>query len=185
MRDMLLQTVNLLIGPIPDILYFTFFIICTKKLKKRKILLTVLIALTYITCIVISKYNIFWYLAFYFLVYIEIYILYREEAKPTDIFLILFSSLYLSFISYICFKFVKQDFSNYYLMLFVNKLLLCVPFLLKEYINKIYINYCKLWNRNDYKDRKIKSITLRNISLIILNCFLFISNLIYIYIKTL
>ena len=56
MRDMLLQTVNLLIGPIPDILYFTFFIICTKKLKKRKILLTVLIALTYITCIVIYKY---------------------------------------------------------------------------------------------------------------------------------
>ena len=39
--------------------------------------------------------------------------------------------------------------------------------------------------KNDNKDRKIKSITLRNISLIILNCFLFISNLIFIYIKTL
>lgn len=185
MKEILLPIVKIIIGPIMDIIYFSLFIIISKKITEKRFLLAICIAVIYIICVMISKYNAFYYLMFYFLCFGVLKLLYKEKAQLADIFLVLFISLYLSLLSFIVFYFVKEDYSNYYQMAVINKILLFLPLLVKDKICLGYEKYCKLWNRNDKEKRFIKSITLRNISLIVLNCFLFISNLIFIYIKTL
>lgn len=183
MENIGLQIINLLIGAIPEIIYITLSLIYFKDIKNKQFILLVAIAFSYISCIMISQYNIFYYLMFYILCYIFLRILYKEKIQINDIFLILFITLYLSLTSIISFQFVKDDFSNYYILAIISKILLFIPFIFKDKLNLIYKNYCKLWNRNDLEKRHIKSITLRNICMIILNCFFIISNLVFIYIQ--
>lgn len=185
MNDAILQIVNVILGPVTDIIYFTLFIIYSKNIKEKRLSLLMCISGIYIMCIMISKYNIFYYLMFYILCFGALKLLYKEKAQLIDIFLILFMSLYVSLISTIAFKFVDADYSNYYMLAIIDKILLFIPLIFKNKLNIIYKKYYKLWNRNDNEKRFIKSITLRNISLICLNCFLFISNLMFLYMKTL
>ena len=72
---------------------------------------------------------------------------------------------------------LKEDTSNYYYLYVIDRFLLFMPFIFKNKFNVIYKKYCNLWNRNDKEKRPIKSITLRNISLILLNSFIFIANI--------
>ena len=60
--------------------------------------------------------------------------------------------------------------------------LLIVVYLMKNKINKAYKIYRHYWNRSKEEVRKIKSITLRNISLILMYIFIFLSDLVCIYI---
>ena len=80
--------------------------------------------------------------------------------------------IYTTFLSYILVWFIKSDYSNYYLIFIINRVLLYIPFIFYKKFNTIYNSYCKLWNRNKLEQRKIKSITLRNISLIAVNTFI-------------
>lgn len=178
-----LQIINLLIGAIPEIIYITLSLIYFKDIKNKKFKLLIVITFSYISCIMISQYNTFYYLMFYILCCIFLKFLYKEKFRISDIFLILFITLYLSLTSIVVFQFVKDDFSNYYILAIISKILLFIPFIFKNKLNLIYKEYCKLWNRNDEEKRCIKSITLRNICMIILNCFLVISNLVFIYIQ--
>lgn len=183
MENIGLQIMNLLIGAIPDIIYITLSLIYFKNLKNKKIKLFIAIAFSYISCIMISQYNTLYYLMFFILCCIFLRFLYKEKFQISDVFLILFITLYLSLISIIVFQFVKEDLSNYYILAVLSKLLLFIPFIFKNKFNLIYKRYCRLWNRNDKEKRHIKSITLRNTCMIILNCFLVISNLVFIYIQ--
>lgn len=175
--------IGLFLGMLPDTTYFTLFILYSKNFKEKRIKLFIGASLIYIFCIMISQYNLILYILFYILMYAFLKILYKNKVQIIDIFLILIASLFLSLISFLCFCLVKEDFSNYYFCCILNKILIFVPFLFKNKFNEIYIKYCKLWNRNDSLKRPIKSITLRNISLIILNCFILISNFVFIYIS--
>ena len=174
--------IGIFLGMLPDTIYFTLFILYSKDLKEKRIKLFIGMSLIYILCIMISQYNLILYILFYVFVYAFLKFLYKNKVQIIDIFLILIASLFLSFISFLCFCLVKEDFSNYYFCCVLSKILIFIPFLFKNKFNKIYKNYCKLWNRNDNIKRPIKSITLRNISLIILNCFVLISNFVFIYI---
>ena len=176
--------IGILCGLIPEVLYFTLFLIYTKKLENKKIKLFLLLAVTYTLLIFIQQYKIVHYIAFIFLVYIILKILYRKKTQITDIFVISISTIYLTLISYVCFKFVKEDLSNYYFISIFNRILLFVPFIFKKHFNILYKKYYNMWNRNDKEKRPIKSLTLRNISLIILNLFICCLNLIIIYLLT-
>lgn len=173
--------VSLLLGMIPEVLYFTLFIIYTKNIKEKKLKLFILISLAYILCIMISQYKVLYYVLLIFLIYLFMKILYKQKTQIIDVFIISLSEIYLALTSYFCFLFVKEDFSNYYILCLIQKLILFLPFIIKEKFNIIYKLYCSLWNRNYEKKQPIKSITLRNISLISLNLFIFVLNLMIIY----
>lgn len=175
----MLQTViSILFGMIPDVLFFTFFIINTKKIKEKKKILAVLIAIAYILCIMIRQYITLYYVTFIIIIYIIMCLLYKKGTQIIDIFVFSISTVYLSFIGFICSIFIKDDLSNYYHISVINRLLLFLPFLFRDKFNILYEKYKKLWNRNDKEKRLLKSITLRNISLIFLNIFIFIMNII-------
>lgn len=168
---------SILLGLIPEVLYFTLFLIYTKNLKSKKLKLFLSIAIVYFMCILIQQWKILFYILFIVLVYLCLKLLYKNKTQIIDIFIIMISHLWLAILSFILIFFVKKDMSNYVFVSIIDRILLFSIFIFKNKFNKIYKLYCKLWNRNDKEKRPIKSITLRNVSLILLNSFIFFLNI--------
>lgn len=172
---------SLIFGLIPETLYFTLFLIFAKDIKEKKIKLFLLISLSYILCIMTIRYKLLLYVIFIFVVYGILKILYKKKAMITDIFLFAVSTLYLTTVSYLFYIFRNNLFIDGFISYIIARLILFIPLiLLRNKINKFYKTYCKLWNRNDKEKRPIKSITLRNISLMSINTIIIITNLIMI-----
>lgn len=171
---------SVLLGLIPDVLYFTLFITITKNIKVKRKKLFILIGIAYFICMILQKNIIMYYILFIALIYFSMKILYKEKTQIIDIFIIGISYLWLSILSFILMNFVKRDLSNYYIILLIQKIMIFLPFLFKSKFYSLYKTYYKLWNRDDNENRPIKSITLRNISLILLNSVIFFLNIIII-----
>jgi len=168
--------VSILLGLIPEVLYFTLSLIYIKDLKEKKIRLFFLIGIVYFICLIIQRLVTLYYIALMVLIYIILKVLYKSKVQIIDVFIISIMCLWitiLSFISILCFT---DNYSNYWIIYTINRILLFLPFIFKNKFNNMYKSYCKLWNRNDKEKRPIKSITLRNISLIILNGFILFMN---------
>lgn len=170
--------IGFFLGLLPEVLYYTLFMIYTKNLKEKRIKLFFLISIAYILCIMISQYKSLYYVIFIFLVYIILKGLYKSKVQIIDVFVFSVSCIYLTLLSSIFIIFLQKDLSNYWLLYILNRILIFAPFLFRNKFNFVYKKYCKLWNRNDEEKRPIKSITLRNISLIIINVAIFITNVI-------
>lgn len=167
---------SIFLGLIPEVLYFTLFITYCKNIKEKRIRLFLFISLAYVLCMFIQKYKIFYYVLFIALIYWIMKIVYKEKTQIIDVFVISLGSIYMTILSYLCFCFLKEDLSNYYLLMLLARIFLYLPFIFRKYFNFIYRKYYKLWNRNDNEKRPIKSITLRNISLITINIAIFFMN---------
>ena len=57
-------TIGIILGLIPEVLYFTLFLVYTKHIKEKRIKLFLLIALAYTLTIFIKQYILLYYLAF-------------------------------------------------------------------------------------------------------------------------
>ena len=168
---------SILLGLIPEVLYFTLFLIYTKNITEKRIRLFLFISLLYILCIMICQYKTLYYVLFIFSVYILLKILYKKKVQIIDVFVFSLCTSFLTLSSYICFIFLKKDYSNYYFLYALDRIAIFFPFLFRNKFNILYKKYCRLWNRNDKEKRPIKSITLRNISLIIINIVIFFMNI--------
>lgn len=168
---------SIFLGLIPEVLYFTLFITYCKNIKEKRIRLFLFISLAYVLCMFIQKYKIFYYVLFIALIYWIMKIVYKEKTQIIDVFVISLGSLYLTLLSCISLTLFNKDLSNYYFIMIISRILLYLPFIFHKYFYILYRKYCKFWNRNDNEKRPIKSITLRNISLILLNCLIFIINI--------
>lgn len=174
--------ISVVLGLLPEVLYFTLFLSYTKNIKEKRLRLGILISVAYVLCMFIQRYQVIYYVGFVTLVYLILKLLYRKKTQIIDIFVFSISTVYLTLISIICFCFVKEDYSNYYIMIIINKILLFIPFILRNKFNILYKKYCRFWNRNDNEKRPVKSITLRNVSLISLNLFICVINIVCLYI---
>lgn len=175
---MLLQIIiSIFLCLIPEVLYFTLFITYTKNIKEKRIKLFLLISLAYILCMFIQRYKIFYYILFIVLIYLIMKVLYRKKTQIIDVFVVSIGLIYITLLSYFCYCFLNEDLSNYYFLMLIDRIILFLPFIFKKYFNKIYKEYCRLWNRNDNEERPIKSITLRNISLVTINIAIFLMNI--------
>lgn len=169
---------SLILGMIPEVLYFTLLLTNTKNLKDKKLKLFLLIMISYILCIMLVRHQILYYVIFMILIYLSLKLLYNKKTQIIDVFIIGLGSIYLTLINIVCLIFVNENYIVYYVLLIINKILLFLPFIFKNKFNLLYKKYCSLWNRNDNIKRPIKSITLRNISLIALNTFVFVCNVV-------
>lgn len=155
--------ISLLLGMIPDVLYYVLLITKIKNVKEKRLILFILLAITYITTYMIFRYNFYLYMIHGIIIYLIIKFLYKS--KINDYFLIIFLYSYYFINSLFCYFLI----SNYNIALIVNKIMLFVPLIFIKKLQKLYQNYNKMWNRNDSKNYPIKSITLRNISLFSMN----------------
>lgn len=167
---------SVILGLIPEVLYFTLFLTYIKNLKEKRIILFFLIAVAYFLCLLVQQLVTLYYIVLMVLIYIILKLLYKSKTQIIDIFIISLMCLWITVLSFISILCVTPDHSNYWVIYVIARILLFAPFIFKNKFNTLYKNYCKLWNRNDTEKRPVKSITLRNISLIILNGFILFIN---------
>lgn len=163
------------LGAIPEVIYFTLFLIFTKKLKDKKILLFLSMLAEYIFLKLFINFDVLFQIIYTFMTFMILKMLYKEKAIITDIFAFTFSSIILIAVSFISYITTMSIFNNYMLAYIFNRILLFVVlFLLRNKLNKWYIKFNSLWNRKP--KQRIRSLTVRNISIIIFNIMFFIIN---------
>ena len=168
---------SILVGLIPESAFMALVIVFSKNTREKRIALFSLILLSNIICGMLLMGSLWYHFAFMSSIYLILFILYRSHIM--DVFLITTTWLYIAIIGAFCF-FV---FDNYIIGLIINRLLLLVPLLLfTNKFNAWYKIYVSLWDRKE--GNPIKSITLRNWSLVILNILMLILNMAAISINT-
>lgn len=131
--------VSLLMGMLPEVLYFTLSICFIKDIKKNRLKLFSLLAIGYILLIMICRYQLLFYLGYIVYVYMVLKKLYKS--KVIDLFVVSVISSYLTLMSFLSFKLIE----TYMLAYVINRLMLFVPICLLNYrLNDAYNVYCRL-----------------------------------------
>lgn len=133
--------ISILLGVIPEVLFFTLFFIHTKDIKEKKIRLFLLIFIAHLILILLNNYKIINYIVFMFLMYFILKILYKKKTQIIDVFIINISAIYLTLIGFICSRFVNNNYTIYYIMMGINRMLLFIPFIFKDKFNILYKKY--------------------------------------------
>ena len=162
---------------IPEPVYFSLFLIIGKNIKEKRLLLTGIMIVQYLLLMHIFPYNIWFQLIYTFMSFVNLKVLYKEKAQVTDIFLFMVASFILIILSMISYIVIQNTINIYWIALLLNRFLLFFTlFLIKNKINKYYKKFYSLWNKHK-NPSKIRSLTLRNISIIIFNIMFYVINI--------
>lgn len=166
---------------LPEPIYFSLFLIIGKNIKEKRLLLICIMATQYLLLVRIFPYNVWFQLIYTFISFVDLKILYKEKSQVTDIFLFAIASIILVLISLLTYSTAMVTYKNYYISLIINRVLLFgLMFYAKNTINRLYVEFCSLWNRHK-KPNTIRSLTIRNISIIIFNLMFWLINLCMIF----
>lgn len=169
---------EILIGQIPEAIYFSLFMIFAKNLKSKRILFTALMVAEYLLLKQFINFNIWFQVIYTFMTFVILKVLYKEKAQVTDIFTFAIGSVVLMIISIVSYFIVWKTVNIYYVALALNRILI-ILFLILTYnkLYKIQNLYKRFWNRNDKIKKKMKSTTFRALNLVIFNIMFYIINL--------
>lgn len=165
--------VNLFLGLIPEVIYFTLFLICTKGYKSNKIKLFVLLLIGYIILKLIFPINIYFQVSFTLYVPLILKILYKDKFHISDLFVFVYASIILILITCLTapISFITK---NYWIGYIFNRIFMFTfLYLFRNKLNKVYKWIISQWNRNYEKPNKIKAITIRQTCVISLNVMIF------------
>lgn len=166
-----------LLEKVCEAIYFSLFLIYGKNLKEKRLLFIGIMILEYLALKYFIKFNVLFQLSYTFMTYLTLKVLYKEKAQITDIFLFALASLFLILISIISYVIIYFTIQKYIVALILNRILIFTLILLiKNKSNLFYQNFYKLWNRHNAPN-KVKSLTLRNISIIIFNLMFWLINI--------
>lgn len=167
----------LFLEKICEAIYFSLFLIYGKNLKEKRLLFIAIMIFEYLALKYFIKFNVLFQLSYTFMTYLTLKVLYKEKAQITDIFLFALASLFLILISIISYAIIYFTIQKYIVALILNRILIFTLILLiKNKSNLFYQNFYKLWNRHNTPN-KVKSLTLRNISIIIFNLMFWLINI--------
>lgn len=162
---------------IVEAIYFAMFLLIGKNIKNKKLLFIGIMVFEYLMLKHFINFSVYFQLAYTFMAYVTLKVLYKEKAQITDIFLFTAASLLLIAISVASYGIVYFTVRNYFVALILNRnLLLLTLYLARNIISNKYKKFCSLWNRHNIPS-KIKSLTLRNISIITFNLMFWLINL--------
>ena len=147
-----------------EILYLVMAMCFTKQIKEKRVIFYVLLFISGILCSLIARWQLWYYLTYIASAYLIMKILYKSHISDLFVFSIFFAWIALT--SYLGFAISSSMVIGY----IIQRTLMFGIFAFKGKFNKWYKTYRELWNRRS--DNRIKSITLRNISLISLNLFI-------------
>lgn len=171
----------ILIGQIPEALYFALFMILTKKLTTKRILFISLMIVEYVLLLSTLQFSVWGHMLYFIMTYIILKLLYKEKSQITDIFTLGIASVILMIVSSICFLTISMTVKNMIICNIIAKgILFIILFVFRHKLPKIQNLYKRLWNRNN-KPKKIKSATFRCINIVAFNFMFCILNGIMIY----
>lgn len=168
---------QLLLGQIPEAIYFALFMMLVKNIKEKRILFTILMILEYVFLKCFLVYNIWFQVMYFILSFIMMKMLYKDKIQITDIFTLGIASIILVITSAIPYAIIYFTIHNMLIYAILNRIIIFTLLFVFRYklqnINKLYY---KLWNRND-KPKKMKTTTFRALNLVIFNISFVIINL--------
>ena len=174
--------VTYILGAVPEALFFSLFLILSKGIKEKKLLFTFLMYVEFVLLKMLISYDVWFQIAYTFMTLLLLKVLYKDKAEITDIFAFTAGSLLLILISAISYLVSMLIFDSYAVAYIVNRFFLFgVLYLLRNKLNSLYERFRKLWNRKP--NQKVRSLTVRNVSVIIFNLMFCIINLGMIFAK--
>lgn len=161
---------NIIFGVLPDVLFFTIFLIFSKNIKEKRIILFILLLLNYLLSKSFLGKTIAFNIFYTFGSIVIIKILYSAKVEFIDIFLFSIASIIITLVSilsyliyYIAYNLFRVDYMWMYML---DKIILFIPLIMnKNKLKEIYMKYRLFWNR-ETNPGGIKSLSLRIISLI-------------------
>ena len=171
------KMIEVLLGQVPEALYFALFIIFAKQLKLKRIWFTVLMALEYILLLNVLPYSIWSHILYFIITYTILKMLYHEECQITDLFTLTIASIILIMISIVAS--LLFSFSITLAIIMSRIIMFGLILILNNKLNKIQKLYKNLWNRNDKIKKKVKSTTFRAINIIVFNFMFHVINFRY------
>ena len=173
------KLMGFIFGNLFEILFISVMFYKIKGLKDKKVLLFIGTFITYFLSGFITSYSYnnqyLSYLILNILTFIFLKFIYKEKINIIDLFVIYYIIMIINFSSLIPIILFKYNFLSY----LISRFLLLIFLLISSKFNKFYRFYCYNWNR--HKDNKIKSITVRNITIISCNLMLYIINYFVLY----
>lgn len=180
MKDILF---NILIGALPESLFFSLFLIYTKKITSKRVLFCSLMFIEYAILMNVVQYNIWFQIVYTFMTFLILKVLYKEKAIITDIFAFAVASLILVVVSVVSYLLILNTINVYMIAWALNRVLLFgTLFLLRNKLNKLYMKFNSIWNRK--QGQKVRSLTVRNISVIVFNLMFYVINFCLMYALT-
>jgi hypothetical protein len=169
---------QLLLGQIPEAIYFALFMIFTKQLREKRILFASIIIIEYVLLFNVFKESYISHIIFFISMYCLLKIFYKEKCQITDIFALGIASIILMITSAILYLIVWKTVNVFMVYVILHRIVLfLILILFKDKLPKIQSLYKKLWNRNDNVPKKIKSTTFRSLNLVAFNLMFYIINL--------
>ena len=77
---------NILLGALPESIYFSLFMIFAKNIKTKRVIFCVLMFIEYALLMNLIQYNIWFQISYTFVAFVTLKVLYKEKALITDIF---------------------------------------------------------------------------------------------------
>lgn len=179
---MLNITLTILLGALPEALYFAIVVIFAKHITAKRNIFTIMIGYTIVY--IISSILLYCNIWFYVLLFASLYGVLRLADKSTekvDLFLLTTSATLLALFGYLCYG-VQLVVGSYAFAYVLNRLCLFWSIVtLAPRLHKWYNVFKNSWNVNP--NSKIKSITLRNIIIVVLNVLIILVNIALLAIK--
>ena len=175
---MMEKLLEVLVGQLPEAIYFALFLLFTKELKEKKLKFILIVCAEYLLAFQAIRFELWSHIMFFVLTYLTLKLLYNEKAQLTDIFTMSFASILLIAISLLLYYPILYLFNHYVVYVVIGRIsLFIVLFLLRKKLYKIQKLYKKFWNRNDSIPKPIKSTTFRAINTIAFNVMFFTLNI--------
>lgn len=172
------EVLNVILGQIPEAIYFALFLIYTKNIKEKRILFTIFMTIEYLLLKVCFPFDVKFQISYVIMTYILLKILYKEKAQITDIFTFGIASLVLTFSCIILYFLISITLNNMIIYVVLNRIVLFLFLgLMKDKLYNIQKLYKKLWNRNDNVEKKMKSTTFRSLNIVMFNIMFYIINI--------
>lgn len=166
---------ELLLGQIPEAVYFSMFLILSKELSTKRILFVISTTIEYILLMYAFPYNIWSHILYFIAVYVILNLFYKNKCQITDIFTLGIASIFLMLDSFISFLIFGPN--MLYTTIFSKIILFGGLFIFRKKLSLIQKLYKKLWNRNDKIKKRIKSTTFRSMNVVIFNFMFYIINI--------
>jgi hypothetical protein len=177
-----MNLLELVLGQIPEAIYFALFMINTKQLKEKRLLYVVLMIVEYLLLTAAIKFNVWMQVLYTVISFIILKFLYKERAQVTDIFTFTIASIVLILISAISFGIISMTIRNKMVAYIIKNILMLIFIVVtRNKLTRIQKLYRKLWNRNDKVKKKMKTTTFRSLNVIIFNMIFWIINIGMVY----
>ena len=92
---------ELLLGQIPEAIFFALFMIYAKGIKEKRILFIILMIIEYLLLKYSFQFDWIFQIGYMITTFLTLKILYREKSQITDVFILLISYIYIIIISII------------------------------------------------------------------------------------